>query len=179
MNNIKKVSKKLNLEETDGLILLQSSQLKKFRLELLKEQNSECPLCNKRITEIDAACDHDHDSGLIRGVLHKTCNSYEGVIKSRFVRSGVHRKTDLITYLENLIIYLKKDHGNVMHPSTKEKPKKLKKSSYNYLKKRYKEKYKNKKVKRFPDYPKSKKLTKSLDKIYFDLFIEPEYYGDK
>jgi len=156
---------------------LKKSEVKDYRESLLKEQNSICPLCKQHINKNDAALDHDHDSGLVRGVIHGTCNSLEGVIKSRFTRSGVHKLTDLLTYLANLITYLTKEHGNVLHPGNIPKPKKLKKSSYNYLKKRYTASRDKRHKKKFPDYPKSKKLTKGLNQLYFELFIEPEYYN--
>jgi len=156
---------------------LKNTEVKEFREELLLEQENICPLCEQHINKNDAALDHDHDSGEIRGVLHSTCNSLEGVIKSRFRRAGVHKLTDLITYLENLLVYLQKEHLEVLHPTSIPKPKKLKKSSYNYLKKRYKLSKDKRHKKKFPDYPKSKKLTKGLTQLYFELFVEPEYYG--
>jgi len=155
---------------------LKNSEVKNFREEMLLEQNNICPLCEQHINKNDACLDHDHTTGEIRGVLHSNCNSLEGVIKSRFTRSGVHKLTDLITYLNNLIVYLQKEHHKVLHPSNIPKPKKLKKSSYNYLKKMYSKSNDKRHKKKFPDYPKSKKLIKRLDELYFELFITPEYY---
>ena len=155
---------------------LKNSEVKIFREELLLEQDNICPLCEQFISKDAAALDHDHSTGEIRGVIHGTCNSLEGVIKSRFVRSGVHKLTDIITYLKNLIVYLQKEHIEVLHPTNIPKPKKLKKSSYNFLKKRYTMSKDKRHKKKFPDYPKSKKLTKKLKDLYFELYIEPEYY---
>jgi hypothetical protein len=72
--------------------------------------------------------------------------------------------------------YIKKHkykEEKVIHPREKPKEKKIMKSKYNKLKKIFLEKYPNKK---FPEFPKSGKLTKPLEKISkefnYNLFKE-------
>ena len=142
---------------------LERKNLKEFRLDLLKKQDFICPLCNTIIKEEDAALDHDHITGHIRGVLHLTCNAYEGVIQHKFRRSGVHKLTDIITYLENLIKYWNKDYSmNFLHPSEKPKEPKIGKREFKKLAKLYSELYPNRKP---LEYPKSKKWTKMLKEM--------------
>jgi len=152
---------------------LKQSEVPELRREILEEQDFICPLCEKPIHPFDAALDHDHETGQIRGVLHLTCNSFEGMVKHKFRRSGVHKKTDLIQYLINLINYLQRDQYDILHPTCIIKKPRLKKASYNKLKKLYSGKRK------FPDYPKSQTLTEPLKKLYEEHGLEPEYYAER
>lgn len=152
---------------------LKSSDLKGLRAEILAEQAGICPLCEQQIAPEDAVVDHDHDTGLVRGVLHSVCNSVEGMIKHKFRRGGVHKKTDLITYLKNLVVYLEKEQYELIHPSEKPKEPNLMKSSFNEL---VREMKKNKYTKKLPEYPKSKKMTKGL-KVLFEVYkIKPKFH---
>jgi len=68
------------------------------------------PNCNEPISHDaengDKACsaniDHDHDTGITRGVLCKTCNQNEGVLK----KWAENLNTDLIGVIELLKDYL-------------------------------------------------------------------------
>lgn len=148
------------------------------RLRLWKEQKEICPLCLEKIVWCDAALDHCHTTGRIRGVLHKNCNSAEGALKSKFIRSGAGKLTSFEEYLLQLHLYLIKEHHLLLHPSHAPRPRKLMKRSYNKLKREI-EKC-NKFIKRplkVPPYPKSKRLTKKLKELYESFGIEAEYYG--
>ena len=172
--------------EEQEIIQLDGKDIKPIREKLLEEQNGICPLCLTPIDPNDAALDHCHDSGLIRGVLHKRCNSNEGALKSKFRRSGIQNiegcEITFEEYILNLHFYLTKDHHDMLHPSNKPGPKKLMKSSYNKLVREIKkanEYYKahNKKPIKIPDYPKSKRLTKRLDELYEEFGIDPRFYN--
>ncbi len=95
---------------------LKQTELKKQRTEMLSKQNSVCPLCNELILEEDAVLDHDHGTGKVRSVLHRSCNQAEGRIKSWINRSrfvGDHE-----VFLQNLIEYIQCDYSdNPEHPS--------------------------------------------------------------
>ena len=58
----------------------------------------------------------------------------------------------------------------MLHPTEAPKLPKLKKSSYNKLKKVYDGRAK------FPPYPASKKLIKALEKLFKKYNIEPKFY---
>lgn len=72
------------------MIQLKPKEIACVRLRMLKEQKYKCPLCGNRIRKNDAALDHDHDTGRVRAVLHRNCNSIEGRIKHWARRSGVN-----------------------------------------------------------------------------------------
>jgi hypothetical protein len=67
-------------------------------------------LCNETISHDkengDKACsaciDHDHDTGITRGVLCRNCNSNEGIIK----KWAENLNTDLLGVIELLKSYL-------------------------------------------------------------------------
>jgi len=152
---------------------LSYKDIKEFRKLLLEKQNYVCPLCNQFINPGKEVLDHDHVTGKIRGVLHAECNSFEGMLIHKFIRSGVHKYCDIEDFLYNLIKYWNKVHYPILHPSEKPHKPNLKKSSYNRLKKKYTGKAK------FPEYPKSKKLTKKLEELFIKYNIEPEFYNDR
>lgn len=75
-------------------------------------QGGKCALCQKTlIAELSDACqDHDHSTGLIRGVLCRNCNGIEGKIKNLVVRG--RRGLGMAEYLGYLILYWKKYENN-------------------------------------------------------------------
>jgi hypothetical protein len=141
---------------------LDRKQLKNYREFLLKEQSNICPLCEEFISLEDAVLDHDHESGKIRQVLHRQCNSYEGILLHKFKRSGVHKLTDIITYIKNLLDYWDNEYIDLIHPSEKPTEPNISKREFNKLSKYYSKKYPNRKP---LIYPKSKKWTKLLKEI--------------
>ena len=91
-----------------------------LRSRLLTEQNSQCRLCGEEIID-DAVLDHDHRSGLLRGVLHRGCNSLLGKIENNMPRSRVDLGR-LSRIADNLIGYLTADPvSELLHPTYKEK----------------------------------------------------------
>jgi hypothetical protein len=51
-----------------------------LRDRLIKEQDGKCLLCAIDLNTVVACLDHDHETGLIRGVLCQNCNGIEGKI---------------------------------------------------------------------------------------------------
>jgi len=156
---------------------LSQKEVKPLREQLLKKNNYHCPICNQPLTPENAALDHDHDNGQIRGTICKFCNSLEGIWRSRWKRSGLMEKISYRELLENMCEYLKQEPLPYLHPSHKPKPRKLQKRSYQELV-RVVEKYnKNASRKRkVPPYPKSKRLTKRLKEMFNEFGIQPRYY---
>ena len=158
---------------------LKNSDIANLRSKLLIKQNNFCPICNTKIKPGDENLDHDHDTGKIRGVLCRTCNSgIEGAFRGKWVRSGLSKKISLEELLLNLYNYLSKDHFPILHPTHAPKPNKLMKRSYNSLKKEVNKcnSYLKKPIK-MPDYPRSGRLTKKLKELYNKMGIYPEFYG--
>jgi hypothetical protein len=84
---------------------------------LIKQQGGVCALCPETITLASACLDHDHKSGLIRGVMCRNCNGIEGKVfnlVNRAKRTLVHKD-----WLGRLILYWIKhetDQTGLYHP---------------------------------------------------------------
>lgn len=157
---------------------LKQNNIRDERERLLKEQDCLCPLCGQEIDPCDAALDHCHDTGHIRGVLHKVCNSGEGQMRSKYRRSGVAKYTTFEEYLLNLAQYLLKEKHPMLHPSHAPRPRKLQKRSYQELIKAVDKHniYTDKRLK-VPPFPKSGRLTKRLKELFEIVKIYPKYYS--
>jgi hypothetical protein len=94
---------------------LKTSEIKKYRLELLASQGHICALCQQELVETEAVLDHDHRTGFIRGVLHRGCNSLEGKIANSLVMNRITPER-LKNILDNLQFYTNQHHA-VLHPT--------------------------------------------------------------
>lgn len=164
---------------------LTQSKIKDLREEILKKQNFKCAICGKELTLENSVLDHQHKQrksdkngvngdGLVRGVICQEDNLSEGKIwnaTSRF--QGARTPQDRIDWLRNLIKYYEQEKYPYIHPTEKVKPKDVSKFNFNKMIKLFKEKYPKRKV---PSYPKSKKLTVQLKKLFDEFKIE--YYND-
>ena len=102
---------------------LKYSEIAELRAKLHKAQSGLCCLCGNKISIKDAVLDHDHETGHVRGVLHRQCNHAEGRIISWIRRTGKHNEP--IDFLERLTKYWKKSHTeNPIHPTHKTKQEK-------------------------------------------------------
>ena len=157
------------------LIQLKWGEIALLRDQLLKDQNYHCLICEQKITEQEAVLDHHHcrrigGTGQIRGVLCRTCNVFLGKIENNCKRYRIPNEK-LPVILANIIKYLSICQFPYIHPSEKPKPLKLQKNSYNELKKVMDGK------KKIPPYPKSRTLTKGLEKLFNKYGITPKYYS--
>jgi hypothetical protein len=158
---------------TNRFTQLKYKDLKKLRILLLKKQNGKCLICNSIPKR--ACVDHSHKkkvkgTGRIRGVLCSNCNVMLAKIENNATRYCI-KQSDLPKILRSIASYLEKPHLKYIHPTEAPKKKKLKKSSYNKLKKLMEEA--NKKC---PNFPKSGTLTKPLKKAFEKCNLTPEFY---
>lgn len=91
---------------------------------LSTKQGGKCPLCKLPIDlriKGEGVLDHDHDTGEIRGVLHRSCNAAEGKISNAAARWGAKSSSysAIVKYLENLVIYLRQEGAGVIYPMHK------------------------------------------------------------
>ena len=165
----------------ERLIQLSTKDLNSLRVVLYEQQNGKCAICGEELEGQRTHIDHKHataketigenGAGLIRGLCCANCNCMEGKIVNAAKRYQIK---DLEQWLYNLIEYHKRPTTNFIHPTEKPKTKKVSKSNYNKLKKAYTQAGLTKK---FPEYPKSGKLTKDLETLFKTFDISP-YNGD-
>jgi len=173
-------------------IELKTKDIKILKEKLHKQNEGICPLLGVQVPPEQMALDHIHklksedyadDKGTIRNAIEFRANALEGKITNNWKRyygaDTSKHLTDLPTFLRNLADYLEagaytEDGDFYIHPSEVPKLPKVKKSSYNKMIKLFKIKYPKKKV---PPYPKSKKLTKLMDKLFTEFDITDFYYS--
>lgn len=168
-------------------IEMKQADIKPLREKLWLKNNKKCPVLDKEIPFSDTACDHSHKrkdeeysptKGVIRETLDFRTNAVLGKLENSIKRTGLHLDPDfhLPTFLRNAADYFEKgayqdSEGNYyVHPKEVKKLPFVSKRNYNKLKKEYLESGKRAK---FPDYPKSKKLTKKLEVLFNEFNIEP------
>lgn len=158
---------------------LKTTEVTTLREEILAEQDGCCAWCNDHITEeTGVSLDHQHKkksdpvgpdgAGLVRGVLCRSCNVLEGKIWNNMTRfKQPETVNDRIQLLRSLIEYYEKGTYPIVHHTEKAKEPTVSKRNYNKLKKLYDGK------KKFPEYPKSGKLTLGLQVLFEEYGIEP------
>lgn len=162
---------------------LKTKDIKPLKEKLHKEQGGICPLLGLPFPAEDMTLDHKHKlrgnpagpngDGLVRGAIHKFANAIEGKITNNWKRTGLeYTEADLPTYLRNLADYLENPPCEqiYIHPSESPLIPKFKKSCYNKLVKAVNGKQK------VPNYPRSGKLSKGLDKLFTKYNVTVEYY---
>jgi hypothetical protein len=171
---------------------MKQTDIKSLREKLWLQNNKICPITKITLNEDEIALDHAHklnsedyskDKGTCRDSISKKANVIEGKFINSFKRMyGSDESKWVISpeeFLRNLADYYSKgsyideDGYYYIHPSEVSKEPKLMKSSYNKLKKLYKNSNKRGK---FPEYPKSKKMIKGLQELFDEFKLEPEYY---
>ena len=113
------------------LVKLSRSSMRTWTIRHLKtKQDGLCAICQKPIdlqvmgNKSDHVVDHCHETGEIRGVLHRSCNAAEGKVVNAAGRWGAKstKYADIIPFLDQLVQYLKKsqDFGTgLMYPDHK------------------------------------------------------------
>ena len=94
--------------------VLKSGLTYRHKLQLLKEQNFICPLCNCNISEDDAVLDHCHNSGYVRSVLHDRCNRALG-----FIEWAIANTVSGQDFLDNVRTYVDRHSSSpstLIHP---------------------------------------------------------------
>jgi len=93
---------------------LQQKDVQGYRLQQLRKQNNLCPLCGHHISPDQAVLDHDHETGHVRKVLHRQCNSIEGRVLNWLKRSG--KGITPKEFLERILVYWSEDYSrNKLH----------------------------------------------------------------
>jgi hypothetical protein len=98
---------------------LKTTEIKPTRESMLASQKGRCGICKLPCSASEAVLDHDHDTGLIRGVAHRGCNALEGKVVNAYRRYGVK---NLAAFLHGLPAYYAQyevDRTGLLHPTHK------------------------------------------------------------
>lgn len=92
------------------------------RAGILAKQKGRCAICDISIIKEDKrpALDHDHTTGVVRGVLCNNCNGLEGKINN--IANRAKRERTTLEWLKSLISYLEfhqTDRTGMLHPTHK------------------------------------------------------------
>lgn len=104
---------------------LTRANLNAFKVRQLQvNQGGLCALCGKPVDLKEAregAVDHDHDTGEVRGVLHRSCNAAEGKIANAAGAWGAKsmQYKDIVPFVEKLVAYWRKPGCGVIYPTHK------------------------------------------------------------
>lgn len=99
---------------------LKATEVFKVRNDLAIQQGNRCAICKGQIgikAPLDPVLDHDHQTGAVRGVLHRGCNSLLGKIENNAPRYGVR---DVFAFTNGVASYLSKHLTNITgltHPT--------------------------------------------------------------
>lgn len=111
--------------EKTRLVPLARSAMRAWAMKHLKTvQGGDCPLCLKPIDMTipkEGVVDHDHDSGRIRGVLHRSCNAAEGKATNAIAQWGAkaHDYPAILAYLKRMVAYLEAEPTRMVYHSHK------------------------------------------------------------
>jgi hypothetical protein len=82
---------------------LTRTELATIRYDWWERQGKRCDLCGLSLKLDEAVMDHDHSTGVCRGVLHRGCNALLGKIENNHKRYGVPQ---VGTFLHGAASYL-------------------------------------------------------------------------
>lgn len=74
------------------------------------------------VSTVESVLDHCHQSGYIRGVLHRSCNSLLGVLENNRVRFGLKNDAQFAAFMagaHNYIIKHMVPQTHLIHPTFK------------------------------------------------------------
>jgi len=103
---------------------LNRGQLRTWAIGQIKKQGGICPLCGGLISltvmgsKSDYVVDHDHNTGEVRGILHRSCNAAEGKVAHAAGSWGAKSldPEKVRVWLEQLLVYWKQPGLGVMYP---------------------------------------------------------------
>lgn len=100
-------------------VRLKTTQVAMQRELLRQTQGNNCALCKMPCSSTEAVLDHDHDTGAVRGTLHRGCNALLGKVENNYKRYGVRH---LAAFCAGLAPYLQLHMTNqtmLIHPTHK------------------------------------------------------------
>ena len=98
---------------------LKATEVKTIRESMLIQQGNRCALCQLPCPPSQAALDHDHSTGLIRAVLHKSGNSLLGSVERGRVRFGIGNLSAFLHGASGYLLTHLTDRTGLLHPTHK------------------------------------------------------------
>jgi hypothetical protein len=98
---------------------LKATDIKPTRDGMYLAQSGRCKLCSFHIVKGEDVLDHCHETGAVRAVLHRSCNSLLGKIENNYRYYGVR---DLAAWAHGVPGYLQHHQVNrtgLLHPAHK------------------------------------------------------------
>ncbi len=170
-------------EDKKVFIQLKMKDISEYRDKISKEQLGLCAICKDELKENSgASLDHQHmtlkethgeqGAGLIRGVLCRDCNVFEGKIWNNSKRYG--KFAGLPQFLRHLADYLEKEPYPYIHPSEAPKHQTVSKRQYNKLVKTITQSESSLvKKSKVPPHPGKRKITKKLQQLFDKYEVSP------
>ena len=90
---------------------LSANKVKEYRD---KNRPRFCPILDIPFTK--PTLDHDHQTGLVRGVIDLNANNLIGAIENKFFSYCSGNKRDLPQVLRNIADYLERPQSDILHP---------------------------------------------------------------
>lgn len=164
---------------------MKQKDIKVLKEKIWLENDKKCPILDVEVPLDKMVLDHNHklknepyseNKGTIRTALEFRVNAFFGKMENAFKRYGLEKDYDLATILRNAAEYFDKgaykceDGYYYVHPNEVPKEPKISKRNYNKLAKEYKLSGRKKK---FPEFPKSGKVTVALKALFEEFGISP------
>jgi hypothetical protein len=98
---------------------LTATTLPAYRKQALAAQGGACALCGESVSDGEAVTDHDHTTGVVRGVLHRGCNAMLGHIENNRARHKLTNVARLSKFMAASVEYLyrKRPDDTPLYPS--------------------------------------------------------------
>lgn len=113
------------LDTPERIVKLPRTQMRAWAARHLKmEQGGMCPVCGLEIDlkiKGEGVIDHDHTTGRIRGVLHRSCNAALGKVDNAAGRWGAKSMNyaAILMWLKRMVLYYEKDPTPWIYPMHK------------------------------------------------------------
>lgn len=107
--------------KSDRPVKLARSMMRSYAARLHKEQGGLCAICGKELDmkiKGEGVLDHDHDTGRIRGVVHRSCNAAEGKVANAAGQWGAKstQYSDIIAFIRRLLDYWDAPQKRYIYP---------------------------------------------------------------
>ena len=110
-----------------------SKEIAEVREKLRKDYDGCCVLCARPLSKEEAVLDHCHESGIIRGSIHRSCNSLLGKLENNYKRLGM-KDFHFMEFVSGVFTYLFTEQYAIDPPLLHPKHKKKQVSQFRKLK---------------------------------------------